>query len=95
MNIIYDMLCFTFYIQEQAERISGSIRSLAKISAFLDPMKKATEVMSSEKHCTASLILPLKHSLLEKTIPNDSCEDGDPAVISVMKSLFYNDLKDR
>lgn len=78
-------------MQDHMERLSGSFRLLQKVLEFLEPMKLATDVISAEKHCTASLILPLQHSLLQKT----EADTEDPGLISVMKSLFYADLQSR
>jgi hypothetical protein len=56
-------------------------------------MLDATVLMSGSRYPTSSLILPLKHSLLERLKPDESSEEL--GVISAMKSLMHTKLVDR
>ena len=56
-------------------------------------MKTSTNIMSSSKHATASLILPTKRVILNQM--NDCTDEDLPALVHEVKCTIANDLEDR
>ena len=69
------------------------INLLQFFSQVLKIMKTSTNIMSSSKHATASLILPTKHVILNQM--NDCTDEDLPALVHEVKCTIANDLEDR